>query len=155
MTMVKNDRFTVAVAVSIAMTTVVLSMVLNSWAFTAKTPGYFGIVVGVLLPVWTLALVYMGHSLYPSQRTLGIAAYSLAGFALLVSLPHLASGYATITPNWWEGWALAAVTDLTQVVSKLLIVHLASTKVATKQATAKPTAKRSAKPRVIGTAKAA
>src|SRR5205085_12245490 len=102
----KQERLAVGVAVGTAMTTVVLSMVLNSWAFTATLDGWFGHAVGILLPCWVLALTYMGHHLWPIERKLGIAAYALAGFALVVSMPHLAEGYGLLGLHWWECWSL-------------------------------------------------
>ena len=84
-----------AVAVVTGLTTVVLSMVLNSWAFTSTLDSWFGHTVGILLPMWVLALTFMGHRLWqePSSRSLAGGCYGLAGFALIVSMPHLAHGY--------------------------------------------------------------
>lgn len=121
----KQQRFAVGAAVSTALTTVVLSMVLNSWAFTATLDGWFGHAVGVMLPLWVLSLTYMGHYLWPVERKLGIAAYALAGFALLVSMPHLAEGYGLLGLHWWECWALSIVTDTAQVLAKLLVITVA------------------------------
>src|ERR1051325_8288143 len=117
----KQDKLAVAVAVGTAMTTVVLSMVLNSWAFTQTLDGWFGHAVGILLPLWILALTFMGHRLWhePTARYLATGCYILAGFALVVSLPHLAWGYGLLGLNTWECWSLAIVTDLTQVAGKL------------------------------------
>ncbi len=112
------------VAIATATTTVLLSMVLNSWAFTQLLDTWFGHVLGVLLPLWILALTFMGHRLWTTgDRRLASAAFGLAGFALLVSMPHLANGYARLGLSWWECWSLALVTDLTQVVSKLLVIE--------------------------------
>jgi hypothetical protein len=123
--MKQNDK-AVLVALATASTTVVLSMVLNSWAFTQAVNTWFGHTLGVLLPLWVLANVYMGHRMWPLDRRIGGASYALAGFALLVSMPHLAAGYATLGLAWWECWSLALVTDLTQVVSKLLVIAVAN-----------------------------
>jgi len=65
----KHEKLPVTVAVGTALTTVVLSMVLNSWAFTSVLDGWFGHVVGILLPCWVLALTYMGHYLWPSNAS--------------------------------------------------------------------------------------
>ena len=103
----KQDRLTVVVAVGTAVTTVVLSMVLNSWAFTKVLNGWFGHAVGILVPLWVLACTYMGHRLWkePGARNIGVGLYALAGFALLVSLPHLAAGYELLGLHTWECWS--------------------------------------------------
>lgn len=150
----KQQRFAVAVAVGTALTTVVLSMVLNSWAFTATLDGWFGHAVGVMLPLWVLSLTYMGHYLWPIERKLGIAAYALAGFALLVSMPHLAEGYGLLGLHWWECWALAIVTDTAQVLAKLLVITVADG-AATKQRSTKavkPAVKRKRKQPILAAA---
>jgi hypothetical protein len=66
----------------------------------------------------------MGHRAWTLERPLAIASYGLAGFALLVSMPHLAHRYARLGLAWWEAWSLAMVTDLTQVVAKMLVIRL-------------------------------
>jgi hypothetical protein len=121
----KKSKLAVAVAVGTAITTVILSMILNSWAFTQTLEGFFGLSVGTLLPLWVLALTYMGHYLWPIDRKLGGAAYALAGFALVVSMPHLAEGYGRLGLHWWECWSLAIVTDTAQVLAKLLVITVA------------------------------
>jgi len=122
--MKRQDRWAIVVALGTAATTVGLSMVLNSWAFTATLNTWFGHTLGVLVPVWVLALTFMGHRLWHIQPRLAIAAFTLAGFALLVSMPHLAAGYGKLGLLWWEQWSLAWVTDLAQVVAKLLVITL-------------------------------
>ena len=122
--MKRQETWAIVVALGTAATTVGLSMVLNSWAFTTVLNSWFGHVLGVLLPMWVLALTYMGHSLWPVERRLSIASYALAGFALVVSMPHLAAGYERLGLHWWECWSLAFVTDLAQVVAKLLVIAL-------------------------------
>jgi len=144
--MCKNDKVAVVVAVLTALTTVGLSMVLNSWAFTATLNGWFGHTVGVLLPLWVLALTFQGHRFWSdaATRKLAIGCYALAGFALVVSLPHLANGYKLLGLDAWECWSLAIVTDLTQVACKLGIislvdkVHNPQSDVATTSEVAKP-----------------
>jgi len=59
-----------------------------------------------------------------SERRLSVASYALAGFALLVPIPHLVAGYGRPGLVWWEQWSLALVTDLAQVVAKLLVITL-------------------------------
>src|SRR5436190_1165116 len=90
----------------------------------------------------------MGHHLWPIERKLGIAAYALAGFALVVSMPHLADGYGLLGLHWWECWSLAIVTDTAQVLAKLLVITTADRSKAeqchVKQA-AKPAVKRQRK----------
>jgi hypothetical protein len=116
----------VVVAVLTACTTVVLSMILNAWAFGDHVGwNWFGISLGILVPAWVLANVYMGHSLLERQPWLALAAFALAVFALLVSIPHLVAGYARLGLEWWQTWSLAAVTDLTQVMGKLLVLTYA------------------------------
>lgn len=114
----------VAVAVAVAASTVALSMVLNAWAFTKETGHPLGYALGVLVPCWILALTYMGHRAWAFDRRLAAAAFGLAGFALLVSLPHLAHGYEWLGLAQYEAWSLAVVTDLAQVVAKLLVIGL-------------------------------
>jgi hypothetical protein len=122
---IKRADTAVVVAVATASTTVLLSMVLNAWAFTADLGSWLGYAVGVLVPLWILALTYMGHRAWGVERKLAYASYSLAGFALVVSLPHLAHGFtAWLGTHWWEAWSLAVVTDLTQVVAKMLVIRL-------------------------------
>jgi hypothetical protein len=77
--------------------------------------------VGILLPVWVLSLTYMRHHLWPFKRKLGIAAYAFAGFALVMSMPHLAEGYGLLGLHWWECWALAIVTETAQELELLVI----------------------------------
>jgi hypothetical protein len=124
--MTKNDKVSVVVALVTAATTVGLSMVLNSWAFTATLDSWFGHTVGVLLPLWVLALTYQGHRFWhePTTRKLAYGCFTLAGFALVVSLPHLANGYRLLGLDAWECWSLALVTDLTQVACKLGVIAL-------------------------------
>jgi hypothetical protein len=124
--MSKNDKVSVVVAVLTALTTVGLSMVLNSWAFTKTMDGWFGHTVGVLLPLWVLALTFQGHRFWHESkaRPLAVGCFTLAGFALVVSLPHLANGYKLLGLDTWECWSLAIVTDLTQVACKLGIIAL-------------------------------
>ncbi len=117
-------RTTISVAAAVASSTVVLSMVLNSWAFTASLNTWFGHALGVLVPLWVLGLTFLGHALWTSKRELSIGCYSLAGFALLVSLPHLASGYGRLGLQPYECWSLALVTDLAQVFGKLTVISL-------------------------------
>lgn len=116
--MQKKDKVMVLVAVMTGVTTVALSMVLNVWAFTVTLGGWFGTTVGVLLPLWVLALTLAGQ--HATSRTgkekIGYAAYGLAGFLLLVSMPHLATGYGKLGLAWCESWSLALLTDLTQVI---------------------------------------
>lgn len=138
----KQDKGVVTVALGTAASTVIISMVLNTWAFTATLDGWFGHAVGILLPLWVLSLTYMGHRLWHVQtgRPLAAGCYALAGFALVVSLPHLANGYAQLGLTWWECWSLAVVTDLTQVAGKLLVITLYDKTCAT-QAVAEPVTK--------------
>ena len=124
--MTKNDKVSVVVMALTALTTVGLSMVLNSWAFTAALDGWFGHTVGILLPLWILAMTYQGHRFWHEAgvRHLAIGCFALAGFALVVSLPHLANGYKLLGLDTWECWSLAIVTDMTQVACKLGIIAL-------------------------------
>jgi hypothetical protein len=118
-----QDRAATAVALVAAATTVVFSMILNVAAFTSEGDGWFGISLGIALPLWVLAATFVGHHLHVDRR-LACGAYALAGFMLLVSLPHLAHGYEALGLAWWEGWSLAIVTDLTQVVMKMAIIRM-------------------------------
>jgi hypothetical protein len=68
----------------------------------------------------------MGHCLWDAHKRLAVGAFALAVFALAVSLPHLAEGYHRLALEWWECWCLASVTDLTQVVAKLLVLAFAA-----------------------------
>ncbi len=122
----KKDKVMVMVAVLTGVTTVALSMVLNVWAFTATLSGWFGTTVGVLLPLWVLALTLAGQhaTSKPGKENICYAAYGLAEFLLLVSMPHLAVGYGKLGLAWWESWSLALVTDLTQVIMKALVIAL-------------------------------
>jgi hypothetical protein len=115
----------VPVALCAATTTVLFSMGLNCWAFTLAQPTWFGYACGVALPLWVLALTYLGHALHGVCRWTGVASYALAGGLLLVSMPHLAHGYHQLLAiASWEGWALAVVTDLLQVVAKVAVIKL-------------------------------
>lgn len=89
--MMKKDRVMAIVAVATGRTAVALSMALNCSAFTEQFPGIFGWTVGLLLPLWVLALTLAGKwgSEKPERQVIGIGAYVLAGFLLLVSLPHM------------------------------------------------------------------
>src|SRR5271170_6914244 len=58
------------------------------------------------LKKWS-SIPIQGHFLWPVDRKLGGAAYALAGFALVVSMPHLADGYGMLGLHWWECWSLA------------------------------------------------
>jgi hypothetical protein len=114
-------------AIITAISTVVLSMTLNVWAFQESLPGPFGLCIGILVPLWILALTLAGKwgSETPGKKYLGMASYGLAIFLLIVSLPHLAHGFDRITQGrWWESWSLAIVADLTQVVMKLIVIAL-------------------------------
>jgi hypothetical protein len=99
-------------------------MVLNVWAFTRTTPGAFGHLVGLALPLWVLALTFLGEHQLGKCRPCALAAFVLAGFLLAVSLPHIASGYATLGLHAYEGWSLAVVTDLLQVVAKVAVIRI-------------------------------
>jgi hypothetical protein len=118
-----HDRAATVVALVAASTTVIFSMILNVAAFTSEGDGWFGISLGIALPLWVLAATFVGHHLHIDRR-LACGAYALAGFMLLVSLPHLAHGYEALGLAWWEGWSLAIVTDLTQVVMKMAIIRM-------------------------------
>ena len=120
----KADKLATAVALLAAGTTVVFSMILNVSAFTATTGGAFGLALGIALPLWVLAATYIGNHMHDTSKGIAVFAYTLAGFMLLVSLPHLAHGYSALGLTWWEGWALAIVTDLTQVVMKMAIIKM-------------------------------
>lgn len=121
----QGDRLAVGVAVVSAVSTVALSMVLNAWAFTAAGWSWFGLALGVLLPLWVLALTFQGHHMGGRSPWVSVGCYLLAGFALVVSLPHLAHGYASLGLHPYEGWSLAVVTDLLQVAMKLSLVRMA------------------------------
>lgn len=121
-------RLVVLASVATGASTVVLSMYLNVLAFSSRSPGAFATLVGLLLPLWVLALTLAGKWGFDraERRTIGLAAYALAAFLLVVSLPHLAEGFDRITGgNRIESWALAIVTDLTQVVVKLVVIRVA------------------------------
>jgi hypothetical protein len=143
-----KEKLVTAVAIATATSTVLLSMTLNVWAFSDHLPGLFAWTVGALLPLWVLALTLAGKVMNDKgKRTVGIGAYVLAGFLLIVSLPHLATGFDKITGGvWWESWSLALVTDLTQVVMKLVVIGLLQQTEATtvKQATKRKTTVRKA-----------
>jgi predicted membrane channel-forming protein YqfA (hemolysin III family) len=125
-TQAHKDRVAVGVAVAASVSTVALSMVLNTWAFTAVHGGWFGTALGVLLPLWVLALTYQAFHMRRRQPWVSAGCYVLAGFALVVSLPHLANGYASLGLHEYEGWSLALVTDLLQVLMKLSLVKMVS-----------------------------
>lgn len=118
----RQDRLTIIVAASAAASTVITSMVLNVWAFTRACGSSLGVAAGVMVPLWVLSLTYCGQRAHRSPYLAG-SCYALAGFLLVVSLHHLADGYSTIVPVW-EGWALAVVTDLLQVASKIVIIRI-------------------------------
>lgn len=120
----KGDKLATYIAITAAATTVVFSMILNVNAFTAVTGGVFGVALGIALPLWVLAATYIGNHMHDRSKGIAVFAYTLAGFMLLVSMPHLASGYTALGLTWWEGWALAIVTDLTQVVMKMAIIKM-------------------------------
>jgi hypothetical protein len=120
----KGDKLATYIAITAAATTVVFSMILNVGAFTATTGGVFGVALGIALPLWVLAATYIGNHMHDRSKGIAVFAYTLAGFMLLVSMPHLASGYTALGLTWWEGWALAIVTDLTQVVMKMAIIKM-------------------------------
>lgn len=149
--MQRKDRFAVVLAVAVAISTVALSMVLNSWAFTKVLNGWFGYTAGVLLPLWVLALTYIGHWFWQRGfKPYAGAAFTLAGFLLVVSMPHLSSGYGLLGLHPYECWALAVVTDVTQVVAKLQIIAIVDRKANAKPAKAavRSTSRRKARPAV-------
>lgn len=123
-----KDRVMLYVAVATGTSTVLISMALNVWAFSEQLPGMFAVLMGVCLPVWVLALTFAGEwaCAKPATKLMGMGAYILAGFLLLVSLPHLAYGFDKITGGrWWESWSLAIVADATQVAMKMAVIALA------------------------------
>lgn len=119
-----QDRIAVVVATIAALTTVVFSMVLNVRAFTETVSDPLAMAAGIAIPLWVLALTYLGQHLHERARHAAIAAYILAAFALIVSLPHLVHGYEAWGLAGYEAWSLALVTDLTQVVMKVGIITL-------------------------------
>jgi hypothetical protein len=123
-----KDRVAVVVAVAASVSTVVVSMVLNVAAFTATQGGWFGTALGVLLPLWVLALTFQGFHTRKRQVWVSVGCYVLAGFALVVSLPHLAHGFGALGLHEYEAWSLALVTDLLQVLMKLSLVNMLSGK---------------------------
>lgn len=142
-----SNRIVIGISIATGASTVALSMTLNVWGFCANHPGLFGTVVGVLLPLWVLALTFIGHKAMHTDKRLGVAAYGLAGFLLVVSIPHLAHGFDLITGGcWWESWSLAIVTDLCQVICKVVVItstsgHKVSVKTTTKRTSKKQTLK--------------
>lgn len=144
---VSFPRLVVVVSVATGASTVVLSMALNVLAFSSRSPGLFATLVGLLLPLWVLALTLAGKWGFdrPERRAIGVAAYALAAFLLVVSLPHLAEGFDRITGgNRIESWALAIVTDLTQVVVKLVVIRIAK-EAANEEPAGRPAARRKAR----------
>jgi hypothetical protein len=119
-----HDKLTIAVACVAAASTVLVSMCLNVWAFTHEIGSGLGVAVGLMLPLWVLAATYLGQRMHVrGYKVAMVGAYGLADFMLTVSLPHLAHGYVTVVPAW-EGWCLAVVTDLLQVVCKLTVIRV-------------------------------
>lgn len=126
----EDDRRTVKIAVVTAVTTVLLSMVFNASALTAgKATGslwwFVGLCVGILIPLWILALTYAGQHVSEKNKRLAWACYALTIVALIVSLPHLCHGYAALGLSFWfEAVPLALVTDCLQILMKLVILSL-------------------------------
>jgi hypothetical protein len=135
-----QNKLASIVAAGTSATTVVISAILNTWAFTRTGSSYLGYAVGVLLPCWVLALTFVGHVVWPTNRRLAAGAYALAAFALVVSMPHLAAGYGSLGLSWLEMWCLAIVTDLCQIACKLTIITLAQT-ASRRRAARKPASK--------------
>lgn len=124
-----SDRTATMIAFAGATMTVLFSMVLNVWGFThgEKVTGWWTILggsLGIALPLWVLATTYIGQHMHSRDTRLSIGAYILAGFTLLVSMPHLANGYMALGMVQYEAWALAVVTDLTQIVMKMAIIRM-------------------------------
>lgn len=120
----QRDQAATVVAIGAAITTVLFSMILNVAAFTASGTYLFGFCLGVALPLWVLAATFIGQRMHKDNIRLSMGAYGLAVFMLMVSLPHLANGFGELGLQWWEGWALAIVTDLMQIVMKLSIIAI-------------------------------
>ena len=118
----KKGNQSVPIAVGVACMTVLLSAWFNIEAFNAGGFNIKGTVVGLYLPIIILALTYVGHATKDSLWIMG-GSYGLAIFALIVSMPHLAHGYEAMGLRPHEAWAMAVVTDLTQVVMKAHIIH--------------------------------
>jgi hypothetical protein len=118
------DYLATTVAIGAAATTVLFSMCLNVWAFTQTINGWFGVALGISLPLWVLAATFIGQHMEKRSPIVCYFSYTLAGFMLLVSMPHLAHGFESLGVAWWEGWALAIVTDLTQVAMKMAIITM-------------------------------
>jgi len=119
----RADKLATGIALIAATTTVAFSMVLNVRAFTQTTDTLFGTALGIMVPLWILAATFIGQQL-KSTKPVSRFAYALAVFMLIVSLPHLAHGYEALRLEWWEGWSLAIVTDLTQIMAKMAIIRL-------------------------------
>ena len=117
-----KDRLTFWVAVVTALSTTLLSMWLNVVALTTQ-PGWVvvGTIVGVLIPLWVLSTTYLGGQANIWWKRAGC--FGLAGFALIVSLPHLAAGFNAMGLQSYEAWSLAIVADLTQVFSKTFLLR--------------------------------
>ena len=74
-----KDRVAVGVAVAASLSTVALSMVLNVWAFTAVNGGWFGTALGVLLPLWVLALTYQAFHMRKRQPWVSVGLLRAGG----------------------------------------------------------------------------
>lgn len=122
---IDGDTLMITVAALTATSTVVISMVLNVWAFTREVNSLFGWAVGILLPLWVLGLTAGCKRMLDRQHTaLAIASCVLALFLLIVSMPHLAAGYGSLGINVIESWALAITTDLCQIVMKAIVITI-------------------------------
>jgi|AP95_1055475.scaffolds.fasta_scaffold140114_1 hypothetical protein len=119
-----DHRMTIGVACVAATSTVLLSMHMNVMAFTKTSGSLWAIGVGIALPLWILALTYIGVHMQGRNKYAMYGAYALAAFALAVSLPHLVGGFSGWGLAPYEAWSLAVVTDLLQVIAKLSIITM-------------------------------
>lgn len=127
-----TDWVTIGICAGAALSTVVVSMILNVRAFTGRLdmPDPVATSVGIAIPIWVLVLTFIAHRFKGTVATvkgwdvpvISIGAYLLAAFALIVSLPHLAAGFSAWHLRPYEAWSLAIVTDLLQVIAKAGII---------------------------------
>ena len=123
------DMVAIAVAGLAALSTVVLSMAMNVEAFTKTTDNVWARGVGIALPLWVLAMTFIAAHMHGRNWWAMVGAYGLAGFALIVSMPHLVAGFQAWGLHGYEAWSLAIVTDLLQVIAKVAIITMVQGKV--------------------------
>lgn len=120
----RMDKVAVAIAGLAAASTVLLSMAMNVQAFTKTVDSVWAAGVGVALPLWVLAMTFIAAHMQGRNWWAMVGAYGLAGFALIVSMPHLVTGFEGWGLAAYEAWSLAVVADLLQVIAKVAIITM-------------------------------